>query len=180
MLELVIPGKEYFNEADGTFVTTKDLTLKLEHSLLSISKWEMKWKKPFLGKDEKTGEEMMDYIRCMTITQGVDPEAYYALSSAQIGQIKEYMDDPSTATWFSNKEDKRGGKQVITSELVYSWMIALQIPFECEKWHLNRLFTLIRICDIRNSPPKKMSKAAVAKQHSALNASRRKKMGSKG
>lgn len=158
MLQVNIPAAEYFDERTEEFIEVKAYTLQLEHSLISISKWEAKWCKPFLGKDEKTEEETLDYIRCMTITQNVDPMAYRALPDSELQRIKDYINAPMTATWFNDKDKKQPNRRVITSELVYYWMVAQNIPFECEKWHFNRLMTLIRICGEKNQPPKKMSK----------------------
>lgn len=158
MLPVHVPATEFFDERTEEFIEVKACTLQLEHSLISISKWEAKWRKPFLSKDEKTEEETLDYIRCMTITQNVDPMVYKALPNSEIQRIKDYMNAPMTATWF--KEDKRPpSRRVVTSELVYYWMIAQNIPFECEKWHFNRLMTLIRICGEKSAPQKKMSKS---------------------
>lgn len=158
MLPVYVPAAEFFDERTEEFIEVKACTLQLEHSLISISKWEAKWRKPFLGTDEKTEEETLDYIRCMTITQNVDPMVYKAMPNSEIQRIKEYINAPMTATWF--KDDKRPpSRKVITSELVYYWMIAQNIPFECEKWHFNRLMTLIRICGEKSAPQKKMSKS---------------------
>ena len=182
MLKITIPSIELFDETNQEFITTKEQTLQLEHSLVSLSKWESKWCKPFLSQDTRTVEETIDYIRCMTITQNIDPVVYNNISNEIIEQINDYIDAPMTATWFS--EDRKGkGKtssEQITSELIYYWMISLNIPFECQKWHLNRLLTLIRICNIKNQPEKKMSKKAILSQNAALNAARRKKMNTKG
>lgn len=159
---------------------SKDVTLTLEHSLVSLSKWEAKWKKPFLSQDELTREETIDYIRCMTITQNVDPNVYKAIDSNIIRQVNEYIKDPMTATWFSKDENKSRQSVVVTSERIYYWMIALQIPPEYQKWHLNRLITLIRICEIENRPKKKMSRTDTLAQYRALNAKRRSAFKSKG
>ena len=174
MLQISIPEMEFFNERTEEFVTIKAQTLQLEHSLISISKWEAKWCKPFLGKEEKTGEEMLDYIRCMTITQNVEPAVYLAIPRAEVERIKAYINAPMTATWFSdrNGENKKPTSKVITSEIIYYWMIAQNIPLECEKWHLNRLFTLLRVCSEKNAPPKKMSRKQAAAQQRSLNAQR--------
>ena len=178
MLQLEISGGEFFNEELQEFVKTKPQKLLLEHSLLSLSKWEAKWKKPFFDKQSKTPEEYIDYIRCMTINSNVDPLAYDSLSPKHFKQIMEYIDDPHTATTFSNripsKRSKRG--RIITSELIYYWMFANGIPKECERWHLNRLMTLIRIFSIENDPEaKKMSKSAIYQQNRELNEARRAK-----
>lgn len=173
MLTVVIPEMEVFDEETGCFYTRKRQVLSMEHSLVSLAKWESKWKKPFMSDVEKTREEAIDYIRCMTITQNVDPEVYYRLPANVIKQINDYIGDPMTATTFS-ENNQRKSKEVITAEIIYYWMISLQIPFECQKWHLNRLITLIRVCGIKNSPSKKMSKGEILKQNAALNAARRK------
>lgn len=157
MLQISIPESEYFDEKTDTFINVKACTLQLEHSLLSLSKWESKWCKPFLGKEEKTEEMVRDYVRCMTLNKDVDPMAYEAIPQSEFIRIKEYINAPMTATWFNDKDKKAPNRQTITSELIYYWMIAQNIPFECEKWHLNRLFTLIRVCGEKNKPPKKMS-----------------------
>lgn len=184
MLTITIKGTELFNQKTREFIQVKDTTISLEHSLVSISKWEGKWHKPFISKDQKNYDETIDYIKCMTITQNVDPNIYRALSNDNIKEINAYIDDSMTATWFT--ENKGPGsapyhkKEVITSELIYYWMIALQIPFECQKWHLNRLLTLIRICNIKNQPSKKASKQETLSRNAALNAARKKKLGTTG
>lgn len=180
MLEIVVPGREMWDEINEEFVSTKEQTLRLEHSLVSLSKWESKWHKPFLTKDKKTTEESIDYIKCMTISQNVNPEVYSCITNEQIKQIFDYIEDPMTATTFSKNEKKSFNKEQITSELIYYWMVSLNIPFECQKWHLNRLMTLIKVCNIKNEPPKKMGKRELMSRNAALNAARRKKMNSKG
>lgn len=161
MLYITVPDRELFDPRTSEFIQVKGQKLKLEHSLVSISKWEAKWKKPFLSKETKTREETRDYIRCMTITQNVDPNVYLCLTGENIKQVNDYIDDPMTATKFSNEDDKGGHHrgQFITSELIYSWMAAAQVPFSCETWHLNRLFVLLRIINNSNKPSKKMTKA---------------------
>ena len=179
MLKVIIPDIEQWDEANQEFINVKGTTLQLEHSLVSLSKWESKWCKPFLTKDIKTEEETIDYIKCMTITQNVNPNIYTFMPSNIREEIKSYIDAPMTATWFNDKNGKANSEQ-ITSELIYYWMISLQIPFECEKWHLNRLLTLIKVCNIKNQPNKKMSQNAILKQQASLNAARRSKLHSKG
>lgn len=154
--------------------------MNLEHSLVSISKWESKWKKPFISKDKKTMEESIDYVRCMTVNPNVDPLIYENLTPSVFKKIEEYIDDPMTATWISSNEPKGYSRQIITSELIYYWMVAYQIPFECQKWHLNRLLMLIQVCDEKNKPPKKMNRNQILSRNAALNAARRAKMHSKG
>ncbi len=182
MLQITIPDVEYYDESAGEFVSIKGQTIQLEHSLVSISKWESKWKIPFLDKrKEKTIDQLIDYIRCMTITQNVNPNVYKGLSKANIKEIEAYIEDPMTATWFSSDDKNQPQKkksEVITSELVYYWMTAAQIPFECQRWHFNRLLTLIRICGIKNAPPdkkKKIGRNELAARNHALNAARKAK-----
>lgn len=182
MLKIVIPATELWDEARGMILPIKATTLQLEHSLVSLSKWESKWCKPFFVKDNKTYEETIDYIKCMTLTQNVDPNVYRALTRDNIERINKYIEAPMTATTFNNLNP--GGsstnRDVITSELIYYWMIALNIPFECQKWHINRLLTLIRVCEIKNTPPKKMSQRSIISQYAALNEARKRKLHTKG
>lgn len=186
MLRITIPAKEsieLWDEEKEEFIRTpavKEQTLQLEHSLVSLSKWESKWCKSFLSHSEKTYEETIDYIKCMTITQNVNPDVYYNLTSENIQQINEYIDAPMTATVFAKDQMRGKSRETVTSELIYYWMIALNIPFECQKWHLNRLLTLIRVCNIKNTPPKKMSRREIMNRNAALNAARRKQLNSKG
>ena len=186
MFQLIIPANESYDEANNTFINSKAYSFKVEHSLVSISKWEAKWLKPFLGKEPQTKEETIDYIRCMTITQNVDPEAYDNITNTNMKDIGDYIKHPMSATWF-NKDIESGtgagtssSKETITSELIYYWMITYTIPFECRKWHLNTLLTLIRVCDKKNAKPKKKSTSEIMSRNRALNAERRAKANSKG
>lgn len=182
MLTLHIPGGEYFDEETGEFITTKEKTIVVEYSLVSISKWEAIHKKPLIESLKNlTISEMCDLIRCMTLTQNVDPDIYKVLSTDTINEVLNYMADPMTATTFNNNVSKQNGKnEIITSELVYYWMSACQIPMECQKWHFNRLMVLIRIASEKNQPPKKMSKGEIFRQNKALNAQRRAKYKTRG
>lgn len=185
MLQITIPEvvSEKFNDETNEFVyeiVSKAQTLQLEHSLISLSKWESKWCKPFLSSSDKTDEETIDYIRCMTLTSNVKPEVYYNLSAENIAQVDEYINAPMTATTFNNNGQSATNREVITAELVYYWMICNSIPFECQKWHLNRLLALIRVCNIKNTPAKKMSRSEVMTRNASLNAARRAKLKSKG
>lgn len=180
MLTITTPATEVFDEKTQTFFTVKEQTLVLEHSLVSLSKWESKWCKPFLTQDEKTLEETIDYIKCMTITQNVDPSVYNFLNHSNIQEINQYIQNPMTATTFNDDNQKGRGKEIVTSELIYYWMIALNIPMECQKWHLNRLLTLVRVCNVKNAPPKKMGKRDIASKYASLNAARRNKLNTKG
>ena len=180
MLEITIPETEQWDELKQEFVYTKAQTLQLEHSLISLSRWESKWCKPFLSKEDKTFEETIDYIRCMALNRYVPDEVYGCLTRSNIKQINEYISAPMTATWFSKDTAGRSNREQITSELIYYWMIALNIPFECQKWHLNRLLTLIRVCNLKNQPSKKMSRREIMSRNAALNAARRKQLGTNG
>ena len=180
MLTIKIPAMEQWDELTETFVSTKEQTLQLEHSLVSISKWEAKWCKPFLDNlVEKTVEEEIDYIKCMTLTQNVDPNVYRNLSNDNLNEIHKYIESPMSATIIP-KQNKGGIREIITSELIYYWMISLNIPFECQKWHINRLIKLIEVCNIKNQSPKKMSKRDIMNRNAAINAARRNKLNSKG
>lgn len=182
MLELVVPGREWYSDETGEFVTTKETKLFLEHSLLSLSKWESKWKKPYLGDADLTPEETIDYIRCMTINKGVDQFVYYSLSNEMLSIIKDYIGDSMTATTITNnnKTSRRMAKGKVTSELIYWWMISYGIPFECQKWHLSRLMMLINVCMVKGSSDKPMSKNEIYKQNAAINKARRAQRHSKG
>lgn len=184
MLQLIIPQREWFNDRTQEFVTSPKCVLQLEHSLLSISKWESKWKKPFLGKDEKrTLEQSIDYVRCMTINHQSDPSVYRGIDRKMLQQVKDYIDDSMTATTFSKRQlngGKGGRKEIITSELIYYWMANYGIPFECEKWHLNRLLALIRICEIKSNTNNKMKRGDIYANNKALNAANRARFKSKG
>ena len=180
MLQINIPYQEFYNEATGEFDHVDPVTLNLEHSLISLSRWESKWKKPFLTDTGMTRAEIIDYIRCMTLNQKVDPKVYQTLSPANLEKVKEYIADPATATTISDRGGSKGRKRdIITSEVIYYQMIYFGIPFECEKWHLNRLLMLIRICAIKGTPSQ-MSQLDIFKQNSQLNAARRAAMNSRG
>ena len=180
MLKIEFPETECWDENLEQFVTQKKTVLQLEHSLVSVAKWEAKWKKPFLDKSNKTPEETIDYIRCMTITQNVDPSVYSRIDDKIVEQVKNYISDSMTATWFSDTKPKGRSREIITAELVYYWMIALNIPFECQKWHFNRLLTLIQVCNIKNNPGKKMSRNEILRNNQAINEARRKAMKTRG
>lgn len=181
MLTITVPEQELYNERTEEFLTIPSSTLTLEHSLVSISKWEAKWKKPFYDKNEKTPKEVTDYIRCMCITKNVQPNVFYYLGDENLKKIQEYIADPMTATTFSNHEKGSRRQRIITSELIYYWMISDGIPMDCEKWHVNRLLTLIHVFDAEgNASKNKMSKKDIYGQNAALNAARRAKNKSRG
>lgn len=183
MLKLIVPGgQEWFDEVNQEFVSQgKDVTLLLEHSLLSISKWEAKWKKAFLDESRpRTPEEELDYIRCMTINQGVDPFAYFNISQKMMHQIHDYINDQQTATTITRHKKGRPSRRIVTSEVIYSWMVRYGIPFECQKWHLSRLMRLIEVCEADNGPAEKMPQSEIMKQNAAINAARKAKHKTKG
>lgn len=184
MLTIIVPARnEAWDEKNQMFVSTKEQTLCLEHSLVSLSKWEAKWHIPFLCDKEKTSEQVLDYIKCMTLTQNVDDYVYNCLTPENLKDINNYIEDKRTATTFTDRR-KPGApsksKELITSELVYYWMIAYQIPFECQRWHLNRLLVLIRICSIKNDTGKKMSQSETLSSYRALNEARKKQFNTRG
>ena len=180
MLTITIPSVELWDKSKEEFVYTKEQTLKLEHSLVSLKKWESKWCKPFLTKEKMTVEETIDYIRCMTITQNVDPVVYNFITDENINQVREYIEAPMTATWFAEEKNSKPNREQITAELIYYWMIAFNIPSEYQKWHLNSLLTLIRVCEVKNRPPKKMNKKDIFSRNRALNESRKQKLNTRG
>ena len=182
MLEITIPFTEFYDEINNEFITIKEQKLTLEHSLVSLSKWESKWCKPFLSKEKMTEEESIDYIRCMTLNEDVSPEIYTAIPDSVIKTISDYIAKPMTATWFSDdgKKGKKLNSRPVTAERIYYWMIALNVPSEYDTWHLNRLLTLIRVCDEENKPQKKRSTQSILDDYAALNNARRQKLKTKG
>lgn len=181
MLTITVPvGDELFDETTSKFVRQGDAILELEHSLVSLSKWEQIFEKPFLGKDEKSGKEVLEYIKCMTVTPNVPNSVFEKLSEENIREINNYIEAKMTATWFNTRTNEPRSKEVITAELIYYWMIVFQIPFECETWHLNRLFTLIQVCNVKQDKPKKMSRAEISRRNRELNAQRKAQLGTKG
>ena len=182
MLTITVPDSELYNEETEEFITVKGCTLDLEHSLISLSKWESKWEKAFLTATKKSDEENLDYIRCMTITRNVDPQVYSFIPSEQIEEVNRYISASMTATTIHDRTPGNQRQETITAEIIYYWMIAMNIPFECQKWHINRLLTLIRVCNIKMAPKSKskMSPKAVMAQNRALNAERRRLLNTEG
>lgn len=180
MLTITVPGLEFFDEEAQVFVQTELATLELEHSLVSMSKWESKWEKPFLGKEEKTSEETLSYIELMTLTPDIPDTVFTRLSPENVAAINAYIGAKMTATWFSEDTTKPRSSEIITTELVYYWMLSLNIPMECQYWHVNRLFTLIQVCNRKNAPAKKMSRSEIAARNRELNQRRRNELGTRG
>lgn len=179
MLQLIVKAKECFDDNAQEFININEQVLTLEHSLISLSKWESKWNIPFLSEDKLDDEKLKDYVRCMSIDKKVDDKVFQTLSDFEIDQINEYISLPMTATTFNNVDGKPN-REIITSEIIYYWMITYNIPFECQKWHINRLLTLIRVCDIKNSPQKKMRKNEILNMNRSLNEARKKKLKTNG
>lgn len=180
MISIHIDSGEVYNEKTEEFIKIKEQTILLEHSLVSVAKWESKWEKAFLGSEKKTNEQMLDYIRCMTITQNVDPIIYKLISNKDLERIIKYIEAPMTATWFNEVGGAKSSREVVTAEIIYYWMISFNIPVEFQKWHLNRLLTLIKVCSIKNAPKNKMKRSEILSQNRALNQARRKSLNTKG
>jgi len=179
MLTITVGGTESFDEKTDSFVTVGGTQLQLEHSLVSLSKWESKHEKPFLGKGEKTSEEVFDYVRCMSLSEETPEELFYDLTDDHFTRVNAYLDKKMTATWFSERAAKRS-QEVVTAELIYYWMIQFQIPWEAQYWHLNRLFTLIQVCNHKQEKPKKMSRSEIARKNRELNEQRKRELGTSG
>ena len=176
MLTLTVEEKELFNERTGEFVTIPKTELHLEHSLISLSRWESKWKKPFLNLENPTPDEMIDYICCMSTDKTISREVASNLSADDFIKLRAYISDPRTATTVTDRRPtKRGGKrEVYTSELLYYYMIYYGIPFSCEKWHLNRLLMLIRVCGVKGGTTnQEMTMSEIFAQNTQLNKARR-------
>lgn len=159
---------------------SETVKLSFEHSLISLSKWESQYKKPFFDKKEKTSEEGAAYIKYMLVTKNVPDEFLNSLSKDNVKELTEYINDKQSATWFKDDPGSKNSSEVITSELIYYWLVQFNIPFEVESWHLNRLMTLVKIAGIKQTKPKPMSKAQQADQYRRLNAERRAASGSTG
>lgn len=180
MLELDAGGSEFYDEERNEFIYVKPVRLRLEHSLISLSKWEAKWRKPLLEMREFTLEEFSSYVRCMTLNQNVDPMVYQTLTTADYAAVQAYMGDSHTATTFSDNTPRTLNREIMTAELIYYYMVAYRVPFECQKWHLGRLITLLRICGIKNQPERKISQRDLADRNRRLNELRRKRLNTKG
>lgn len=181
MLRVVVPQQELFNAETNRFEDVGGFALELEHSLASVSKWEEIWEKPFLGKEEKTPEETLSYIQCMILTPDVPPNVLHGLTKENLEAINDHLKAKKTATWFNERADQgRGSSEVVTAELIYYWMTAFNVPFECQYWHLNRLLTLLKVCNEKNAPKKKMNRRQAMQEQKRLNAQRRAEYGTRG
>lgn len=180
MLKIIVLGDEFFNEETETFESVGDFELELEHSLISLSKWESKYQKPFLTSESKSAEELMFYVECMIVSSKYPDDVIQKFSSKNFIEINRYIDSKESATTFGEMPRTKGRGEVVTSELIYYWMVAFNIPFECERWHLNRLFSLVRICNLKNQKPQKMSRGEIAAKHRELNAQRKAQYNTRG
>lgn len=180
MLTIQVPTDEAYDQENGKFVPSGYVTLELEHSLVSLSKWESKFEKPFLGTDEKTTEETLWYVKAMTLTPNVPDAIYTKMNKENIDAVSDYINAKMTATTITDLSPQRRGQEIITAEIIYYWMVALQIPFECQFWHLNRLITLVRVINLKNAPSKNMDRRSAAQQQRALNEQRRAAMKARG
>lgn len=178
MKTLNFKEKDFFNEIDDTFIKIPAQTISFEHSLISVSKWEAIWKIPYISDTQKTSEQASDYIKCMSINKN-DGMFIHAMTAEQALELKEYIDDPMTATTVFNSKKAPAKKSPMTSEVIYATMIELGIPIEFEKWHLNRLLILIQVLQARQSP-QKMSRADILRQNSEWNKLRKSKLHSRG
>lgn len=179
MLKLKIVSAEGFDEETQKFIDTDAFDLELEHSLVSLSKWESFFCKPFLNTKDKTPDEILWYVKAMCLTQEVPEEVFSNLTEGHYKQINEYINAKMTATWFSDKVSKPS-REIITAEVIYYWMLSLNIPFSCENWHLNRLLTLVKVCNAKNAPKTKVSKSELAARNAALNAERKAQLKTRG
>ena len=181
MLKLHIEKSEFFDQRTRKFIDVPEMDIELEHSLVSLSKWEEIWEIPFLNSDNKTNEQVSSYVECMLLTENVPPVFLQTLTSEQYAAINDYISAKRTATTFSNHAPQKNSGEFVTGELIYYWLVALQIPFQpTETWHLNKLLTLVKVVNAKNTPPKKMSRSEIASRQRQLNAARRAKYGTNG
>jgi len=180
MLKFTVPLEEGYDENTREFTVVRGFELELEHSLVSLSKWESEWEKPFLSKDAKTPEETLSYVKHMILTPNIPDEVWQKFPDRLFLMINSYMNSKQTATWFNDSPNIKASREVVTAELIYYWMVALGIPFECQYWHINKLLTLVKVCNVKNAPEKKMSKREQAEMQRTLNAQRKAQFNTRG
>jgi hypothetical protein len=180
MLTLTLPAVESFDEVKNEFVYSEETIIELEHSLFSLSKWEQKFEKPFLGNEAKTTEETIGYIKAMTVTPNVPPEVYQRITNSQFQEINDYIEAKMSATWFNERPNPKHSREIVTAEIIYYWMNELKIPLEFEHRHLSHLFTMIKVANQKNSPEKKMNKRDMVAERNRINAERKAKMNTTG
>lgn len=180
MLTITVPLAESYDEKQELFIVTEAFKLELEHSLVSLSKWESKFEKPFLSNTEKTAEETLAYIQIMTLTPNVPPEIFHKLTQKNVAEINDYINAKTTATTFREVQTQSKRQELITSEIIYYWMLSLNIDMDCQHWHLNKLITLIRVTSEKNSPAKKTSRADLARERHRMNMERKQRLGTRG
>jgi len=181
MIKITIPPSELWDDNRQEFITiTEPIIIPMEHSLVSIHEWEKQWHKPFLKKfPKKTTDETVSYLACMSLRDDVDPKVFYAIPKGEMERINKYIEDPMSARTKSSGQ-RSAKRETITAELIYFWMFTYNIPYECREWHLNSLLSLIELCSIKNTPPKKMSASQKYAKYNALNNARRKAFHTKG
>lgn len=182
MLTITVPSLQLFDEETERFVNEPEVKLQLEHSLVSLSKWEAKFEKPFLSADEKSPEEIIGYIEAMTLTPNIPPEVFQRITPTLVNQVFNYIDAKMSATWFTERKRATASREIITTEIIYYWLIQFNIPFEAQHWHFNRLMTLIKVCNQKNAPDKqpKMNQRDLAAERRKINEQRKQKLNTTG
>lgn len=180
MLELKLERQEFYDEEKNEFFTTEPIELRFEHSLVTLSKWESKFEKRFLDEAEKTNEEILGYVECMLLDDIDFSKVKSRLNQSHMTQINAYINAKNSATTFNEVQNSRGQTEAITSELIYYWMTIFKVPLACEDWHLNRLFTFIRVCNLKQQKPKKRSPHEIARERAEINERRKKELNTNG
>lgn len=176
-------GDELFDEETNTFLHPVGKKLHLEHSLLSISKWEAEWEIPFLNTD-KTSEQSLSYIKCCVLDDDFDELLLNTLSDKNILDFNAYLSKGMTAkkiidlrSSLSQKRKSRrpASQKALTSEDIYYSMIQFHVWKECEEWPLQRLLSLLQLCSLKSNSTGEMSKSDQAKFYREENARRKAK-----